>query len=139
MTGTHSSVNFRQQPAALFLRNASKLHPIFTPPIEIPIYQDVHICLTGYSLCFFVIYRKRPILKILEKFTNPWRALPFHGQDRVFGEKQVILGVIIGGVPCKNSIFHQRRWGALDGARRPWSLELCELNRWTCEPLDEGP
>ena len=78
VAGARSSMNFRQQLAPLLVRDASKLHPVFTPPIEIPIYQDVHLGLTGYTLSFFVILGKGSISQVLEQIDRPWWGLSFH-------------------------------------------------------------
>ena len=83
MVGAHPFVNLCQQFASLFLRNAPKLHPAFTPPIEIPIYQDVHLCLIGYAFGFFFILWKNMMLQTLEQFNYPSWHLFFHGQDYV--------------------------------------------------------
>ena len=58
MTGACAFVYVLQQRLALLLRNATELDSIVTPPVELPVDQNVELGLAGHPLGVVVVTRK---------------------------------------------------------------------------------
>ena len=91
VAGTYPFMNFSQQRAPLFQGNAAKLDPIFPSPIEIPIYQDVHLCLVGHVLGCSIVFWQSMVTQVAENVCRPRRRFLFHGQDRLLAGEWVRL------------------------------------------------
>ena len=69
------------------------MHSALTSPIDVPIYQDVHLGLLGDRLRLLVLIREGVIPHVREQICGPWWGHPFRDHDVTCADGSLLPGL----------------------------------------------
>ena len=74
-------MDIQQQRSPFFFWDAEELDPALTSPVDVSVYQDVHLGLPGDPLRFGVVLREDVVPYVAEQAHGPGRSRPLCRHD----------------------------------------------------------